>query len=484
MPGESATTPEAIEGSTGIPRIDRWLGLDDRSAPLNRWQRFAHFWMMVWTSFVRNRCPVRASALAYASLLALVPMLAVVASVAVSLLKKDGEERSKQLIETLVSSLTTPTVSADPGAAARGNADSARADAARREIVERVNEYVNSVRSGTIGATGMVVLLFMAIGMLSRIEDTFNDIWGVTRGRNWFSRVVQYWAALTLGPLLLMCALALTSSPFFATTKRAIEALPLGAGEALMFAFKFLPFVIMGGAFMVFYQLMPNTRVDWRAALVGGVVGGTLWQVNNLLSVFYVSRVVSHEKIYGSLGMVPVVMIGLYLSWMILLFGAQVAYVFQNRQAFLSERAALRITEAGREFIALRVMTMVGLRFREGRSAPTSSEIARALSVPSQLTSKVVEALISADLLREISGAEHGYLPARPLNAMTAHDVMTALRGIGLPETTDGPLRETVAEEIGRIQLAEKQCAAATTLENLVARAQERLTNRAGADQF
>jgi membrane protein len=177
--------------------------------------------------------------------------------------------------------------------------------------------------------------------------------------------------------------------------------------------------------------------------------------------------------------MVPVVMIGLYLSWMILLFGAQVAYVFQNRQAFLNERTVLRVTEAGREFIGLRVMTMVGLRFREGNKAPTSSEIAHALAVPSQLTSTVVEALIRADLLRETAGLERGYLPARPLAATTTLDVMQALRGTSLPETTDGPMRETVAEEITRIQLAEKQAASTTTLENLVTRVQERLANRA-----
>lgn len=474
----SPTHPTATEPPPS--RVAQWLAFADEGTPLTRLQKFAHFCMTVGVSFVRNRCPVRASALAYASLLALVPMLAVIASVAVSLLKKEGEERSKQMIETLVSSITAETSLANVVAPKTPGAPESEAEtkarAARREVVERINEYVSQVRSGALGATGMTVLLFMAITMLARIEDTFNDIWGVTVGRSWFARIVQYWAALTLGPLLLMSALALTSSPFFASTKTTIAGLPLGAGQALMFAFNFLPFVIMGLAFTVFYMLMPNTRVDWRAALVGGAVGGTLWQINNLLSVFYVSRVVSQEKIYGSLGMVPVVMIGLYLSWTILLFGAQVAYVFQNRHAYLQERQSSQVSEAGREFIALRLMVMVGLNFQRGQKGPTGSQIAHALAVPSQLTTKILGALLKAQLVREVAGVEKSYLPARPLATLTCHEIIQALRDgqVGLPGTADGPERELVRAEFARIQQAEQTAATATTLAELVRRAETR----------
>ena len=478
MAGETTSQADNPAGDEA-PRspMERWLAFVDQENPLTRAQRFLHFWVTVCVSFVRNRCPVRASALAYVSLLALVPMLAVIASVAVSLLKKDGEERSRQLIEMLVNTVTAQTTLADFGAEKPDNApvtaEEEKARTARRETVERIHEYVGKVRSGTLGATGMVVLLFMAIGMLSRVEDTFNDIWGVTRGRSWFARVVQYWAALTLGPLLLMSALALTSGQFLTTTRETVAALPLGAGRALMFAFEFLPFVIMGGAFTVFYMLMPNTRVDWRAALAGGVVGGTLWQINNLLSVVYVSRVVTQEKIYGSLGMVPVVMVGLYLSWSILLFGAQVAYVFQNRHACLQERVVSQVSETGREFIGLRLMTMVGLNFHRGLKAPTGSQIAQQLAVPSQLTSKIIAALVNAQLLRETAGAEKAYLPARPLGNINCHEIIQALRtgSSTLPSTADGPEREPVTAEFNRIQQAEMAVAAPTTLEELVRRA-------------
>src|SRR5439155_14711581 len=115
----------------------------------------------------------------------------------------------------------------------------------------------------------------------------------------------------------------------------------------------------------------PNTKVRWQAALAGGLVGGLLFHLNNLVSVLYVSRVVSNSKIYGSLGLVPVFMIGLYFSWLILLFGAQVSYAFQNRASYLEEKQIENINQRGREFIALRLMTCVGQRFLRGEPPPS-----------------------------------------------------------------------------------------------------------------
>src|SRR5262249_20179593 len=154
---------------------------------------------------------------------------------------------------------------------------------------------------------------------LSRIEDTFNDIWGVGRGRSWFTRMVLYWGVIALLPVLLATALGLANGPRFETAKKFLTAMPfLGS---LMF--QVLPVVVLCLTLALFYMLMPNTKVHWWAALAGGLVGGVLWHLLNVFSVMYVSRVVSTSKIYGSLGLVLVFMMGLYSVWLILLFGAQ-----------------------------------------------------------------------------------------------------------------------------------------------------------------
>src|SRR5207253_5798024 len=187
---------------------------------------------------------------------------------------------------------------------------------ARKAMARYIHEFIQNTRSGTLGITGSVLLIFAAISMLTRIEDTFNDIWGVARGRSWFTRIVLYWGVITLAPLLLAVALGLSSGPHLQATGRLIERMPF-IGNLI---FQFLPLVLLCLTFILFYVLMPNTKVQWRAAAVGGLVGGLLFHVNNLANVLYVSRVVSNSKIYGSLALVPVFMAGLYLSWLILLF--------------------------------------------------------------------------------------------------------------------------------------------------------------------
>lgn len=453
--------------------------LDGDETGLSRWRQSLNFWVMVYRNFTRNRCPVRASALAYASLLALVPMLAVVLSVSSSLLKSQGEKQIEVFIEKIVAGVTPDADIAmeendvevlDPASAAMDKDD--RSVRARREVARRIYEFVGNIRSGALGVTGMVVLLSVAISMLSRIEDTFNDIWGVTRGRSWFSRIVLYWAAVTLGPVLVIVTVGLTSGPHLDRVRVFISSLHWSAEAVVLLGMRCLPFFILSLGFGLFYHLMPNTKVHWRAALAGGVVGGCLWQLNNQFSVFYISRVVTNSKIYGSLGMVPVVMVGLYFSWIILLLGAQVAYAFQNRRSYLQEKLAEGIHERGREFAALRLMTYIGSRHQSGARPATGLELASALGIPSRLAGQILNLLVQTRLLLEVAGTETSYAPARPLDQITAFDVIDSIRsgrGAGLA-TIDDTERTVVRAEFERITRAERQQAESTTLLELVRR--------------
>ena len=230
-------------------------------------------------------------------------------------------------------------------------------------------------------------------------------------------------------------------------------------------------------AFALLYKAMPNTKVHWSAALVGGMVGGSLWHLNNVFGFLYVSRVVTSNKIYGSLGLVPVFMFGLYLSWLILLFGAQVAYAFQNRSLYLQEKLAENVNQRGREFVALRLMTCLGQRFQRGVPPPTIQEMSAELGIPSRLVQQVLRTLLAARLVTEVSGAEPAYTPARPLESINAHHVLMAMRAIQGQEliTRDEPVREEVYGEFARIQEAEKSVASSISIMALVNRAEARL---------
>ena len=241
--------------------------------------------------------------------------------------------------------------------------------------------------------------------------------------------------------------------------------------------FDFLPLVLLWLLFALIYQLVPNTKIHFGAALIGGIVGGSLWHLNNLFGFLYASRVVSYSKIYGSLGLVPVFMAGLYFSWLILLFGAQIAYAFQNRKAYLQDKLVENVNQRGREFVALRLMTCIGQRFQSGQPPVTLQKISAELGIPSRLAQQVLQTLLAARLVVETGGRESGYAPARPLEAITAHHILHALRtggGMELPMRA-GPVRAEVLGEFARIEEAERTAADSLTMLALVNRAQAKL---------
>lgn len=459
----------------------------------SRHERFVHFWVLVIRQFVRHRCLVRASALSYSTLLALIPLLAVALSVTSSLLKNQDEEQFQHAVEKLVAAVTPPATIGTNAVAANAEAvtivttnDSAATEnsgneatqtnavagrssgsgvvtvSAQKEIARQIWSFVQNTKSAALGTTGAVLLVFVAISLLSRIEETFNDIWGVTRGRSWLTQIQLYSTAILLGPLLLMAALGLAGGGHFQSAKDYIAQTPV-IGK---FIFQLLPLFVLWFAFTFAYQLLPNTKVKFSAALVGGVVAGTLWQLNNVFGFLYVSRVVSNSKIYGSLGLVPVFMIGIYFSWVILLLGAQIAYAYQNRAAYLQDRLADNVNQRGREFVALRIMTSLGQRFQNGRRPATVFQLSTELGIPSRLTQSVLHTLAFKELVTEVTGAEAAFVPARPLETINAYDILLAMRtgtGQELPLREEAALSE-IYGEFARIEQAERATASTISL--------------------
>jgi membrane protein len=325
-----------------------------------------------------------------------------------------------------------------------------------------------------LGTTAVIALVFVAISLLSTIEATVNDIWGVPRGRSWLARIEKYWAVITFGPIFLLVAMGLNLGPYFEKTSKFLKFAPF-LGTII---FSLLPLVILILVLTLFYLLMPNTKVNWRAAMVGGSVAGILWHLNNVFNVVYFGRVVRESQIYGKLAILPVFLIGLYFSWLILLFGAQVAYAFQNRRTYLEELRAENVNERGREFIALRLMTYVAQQFHRGDRPPTSTEIAGTLGVPGQLVSKVMQPLLQANLVFEVASTtsdETAYAPAHPLDQISCQDILDSMRseqGIELP-TREEPSRELVRSKFDEIATAEQKVGGAITLQSLVEEEEE-----------
>ncbi len=419
-------------------------------------QKFTHFWALVVRFFWKNRCQVRASALAYTTLMALVPLLAV----SVSMLAIFQISNAKNAIDHWIAQLVQHV------APALGLAGQQGAEASREAVVSNIVGYVSNIRFGTIGVTAMIGLVFAAISLMRTIEAAFNDIWGVTRSRSWWNSILLYWGVLTLGPAVL--ALVTTSSYVRATFDQVewMQRLPLlGVLNTAL-----VPIATLTAAFGLFYLLMPNPRVDPRAAAVGAAVAASLWWGNTQLGALYNTRVVTYSKIYGSLGVVPLFLLGLYFSWLILLFGSQVAYVFQNRGAYLQERQADSIHQNGREFAALRLMTAIGISFQRGERPPAASALANRLGIPPKLAASLLRSLATAGLLHETTGVDSTFVPGRPLDELSLHSILQAVRtahGRDLSTAEDSG-RIPVAEALDAVRQAEGAVASSLSLARLV----------------
>lgn len=450
-------------------------------------QRFLHFWILAGQNFLKNRGPARAASLAYTTLLALVPLLAVSISVAALFLPRDEAKQKEELVtwinaavEKFAPSIGVTTdfhqaAGPNPENSAAPNAASTKALTAeeqRAQLADKIVEFVGNIRFGTIGATAMAGLIFIAISLLRNIEAGFNDMWGVSKGRGWMMSIVVYWAAITLGPVVIVMV---KGASYLQALAKTPELLPSWIPSSILLSLAWVPALAVSSlAFGALYLWMPNTRVRWSAAFVGGFVAASLWMLNGRMAALYNTRVLTYNAIYGSLGILPLFLLGLYLSWLILLFGAQVAYVFQFRKAYLQERQAGRVSQQAREFIALRFMAEIGRLFQSQAKPLSATACAEGFGVPPNLTKDILTLLVNGGLLAETAAVDTAYTPARPLDQISVKDVIRTIRaGSGSDfSTNEDAARSVVRGEFEAVLAAEESRAGKVSIHELIARIQ------------
>jgi membrane protein len=396
-------------------RVQQWideLPLDKLPAlAVFRKLRMAlQFLFLVGRGFVENRCPIRAAALSYTTLLALVPLLAVVLSISKSFLYNTSADLVPKVMDKTIKLVAPELGKASPGS--------------EHEAVEKIQSFIENIRAGTLGTVGMLFLVFVAVRLLMAVEQSLNDIWGVPVGRSIWRKMVYYWTTITLGPLLLILAGYLTGRAEVLAVMGKLSIIP-GFEKLLL---QLGPFVVLWIAFSLMYALMPNTQVPPKAAIIGGVFAGTLWQLNSWLSALYVSRVITYSKIYGALGVIPVLLVGLYFAWVIMLLGAQVAYASQHIRTYLQQRASERIDHRGRELIACRIVLTACEHFLRGTKPPTIDDLAESIGAPAKWLNQLVHQLAEGGILAQVDGSREGVVPARSPETISVADVLEIVR--------------------------------------------------------
>ncbi len=269
--------------------------------------QIGHIILSVLKRFEHDRCFRVAAALAFTTLLALVPLVTVIFSM-LSLFPV-FEQWSGEL-EAFLFKNFVPTAS----------------DAVRSYVHEFSNQ------AGRLTAVGLIFLLVSTLLLLATIEDAFNDIWRVKRGRLLFQRLLVYWAVVTLGPLLTAVSLSM-SSALLSLTIFSDQSLIAGVTQTLL---RYLPLLFELGAYILFYKAIPNTEVKFWHALVGGIVATVLFEIAKLGFAFYILNFKSYQLIYGALATIPIFFIWVYLSWVVMLIGAVVAAELKTREQALT----------------------------------------------------------------------------------------------------------------------------------------------------
>lgn len=396
---------------------------------------------VVLREFMADQCLLRASALTYATLLSIVPLLALTFSVLTGL----GVQNTLQPI--ILEKLTV----------------------GGEEIVNAIIGYLNNTNFSRLGVAGLLALVFTSIALLSNIEASMNSLWGVKESRPLFRRFADYTSVLLLGPVFLFAAVSMTSTLGSQAFVRTLMEMAF-VGRLIYFLFTVLPYLAMWAAFTFVYLFMPNVKVKLRSAIIGGIFGGTLWQIAQWSYVAFQVGVSRNNAIYGTLAAVPTLMVWIYISWLIVLLGAEVAYACQNLHAIRREIREEKINVASQEMVALTVLMKVTEIFYRAERPWTLERIAEELRLPPRLARLMTRELLELGYLSELRDEEEGdrYQPGRPPEIIRVYDVIQDFRRSGVDISREG-IREwrAVRELEKRLAEAEGDVLSGLTLREL-----------------
>ncbi len=373
---------------TGLSRGINWL------------VRLTRFIYAVLRDAIVGNLPMRAMGLVYVTILSIVPLLAI----SFSVLKGFGFHRQ---LEPVLYQFLSPL-------GERGI-----------ELTNQVIGFVDNVQGDVLAGVGLSLLFLTTISMANRIEDSFNFVWRVERSRNIAQRFSQYLSVILVGPVIMVTALALLASIRNAAVLQSVFDIR-AVSTTLLFMGKLSPYILVILGFSFAYWFLPNTRVRLLAALIGGTVGGLLWATAGLIVTSFVTESARALSIYASFAIVLIAMIWLYLCWLILLLGAQVAYYFQHPEHLRLGYRPLNIGSRQREQIALSVMSLVADAFRNGKRAPKTEDVSAQLKMPSIAMGTTLQRLEAGGLLVRTEKDE--LLPGRDPHSIEITQVLSAVR--------------------------------------------------------
>ena len=377
--------------------------------------------MLALRGFSEDKVSLRASALTFYSLLSVVPTLAMIFGIA------KGFGFQNKLEGELVNGF-------------KGHEE------ALNWIVNMARNYLENVKGGLIAGIGLIVLFWTVMGLLTNIERSFNGIWQVKKSRPFVRKLTDYLSIMLIAPIFLF----VTSSANVFTTSQidliTTEVALIGQIKPVInFFLHFIPFFLIWFLLTIVYMAMPNTKVNFSSALVGGIIAGTLVQLSQWGYVYFQLGVSRYNALYGSFAALPLFLIWLQVSWLIVLLGAEISFAKQNVARNEYEYDSLNISYKLKSILTLLVANYVIKIFAKGDSPFTSFQLARELKIPvgivRSITFELTEAGIFSETLKQ-NPKEKAYQPGRDIHTITVHSVLKGLENKGMQKMTSAAGKE------------------------------------------
>lgn len=404
--------------------------------------RFLVFQIKLWPHCARllkdNRASQQAAALSYHSIFGIVPMAIIMLLIFQSFptYSNIGQKTKNLVYEQLhLSNIEYP-------------------DPVNQQETVRLTDYIDEISAGffegvnhgSIAIVSIVLIIFIAVTMLSIIERTFNSIWHVGRGRSFVQRFVNYWALLTLGPLLLGTGIYITTR--YALVGQLQQTILLHLGPAV------LSYLIATAAFFALYFVLPNTTVQAKAALWGAAAAALLWSVAKWGFGLYVTGFIPYQKVYGVLGLIPLTVLWIYISWLVVLFGLQLTFTSQHLKTL--DAARISSDRKNQQHFIANEITVINIlaeivRAFEANNAPVQAEIiCSKLDIPGQFGEKILNHLVSCGIIVKVSEPKEGFMPAKKPCNIQLTEVTEAVARAGLaqqPEHQQGTLGQIIQSQ-------------------------------------
>jgi len=432
-----------------LPPVRRFLERRVQSDASSAWWVRAGLWLLdLIDHLIDDQCLGAASALAYTTILSIVPLLTVF--FAVFRVFTPSEEMGAAVRAMLLKSFLADSVS---------------------DVVKFLEDFVERARSDTLGLIGFSFLLMTTVSLFLSIEKTFNRIWRAPGERPLHRRVTTFYALVTLSPGL--GGVAVYVAQRFGDDVNA-------AASGLPFLRLILAWSLGSLALALLYKLMPHTRVRWRSALIGGAVAGAAFEAAKFGFNTYITEIYSgsaNAQIYGSLALVPVFFLWIYILWVVVLMGAQIGYFIQNRRDVAEEvrahRGARRISDRTRPngYLTTRAFAEIALRFQSGEGGLRIEQLAERLNLPPDVVLPVVHTLREAHLVLivETADAAMELVPGRPLDQITLADLhgLPESRGVRAGDLPSSPQLAAVEARLNAGRAAEDAALQVTVAELL-----------------